>query len=96
MNYKYCLLAGLTVVSVLAVALLRPIAQPPVFHHFAGGGKFFGVVNGANVLSNLLFLIAGGVGLVGLRKGAIAVLSCCMGFFLWVWRLRVWVRPGII
>jgi len=37
MKYKVCLLAGLTVVSALAVFLLRPIGQPPVFHHFADG-----------------------------------------------------------
>ena len=64
MNYKYCLLAALTVVSVLAVFLLRPMAQPLVFHRFADGRVFLGVMNGANVLSNILLLIVGGVGLV--------------------------------
>ena len=70
MKYKVCLLAGLTVVSAPAVFLLRPIGQPPVFHHFADGRVLLGVANGANVLSNLLFLIVGGVGLAGLGSYA--------------------------
>jgi len=64
MNYKHCLLAGLTVVSVLVVFSLHPIAQPEVFHRFADGRVFLGVANGANVLSNILLLGFGGVGLV--------------------------------
>jgi len=70
MNYKHCLLAGLTVVSVVGIFLLRPIAQPVVFHRFADGREFLGVPNGANVLSNIFLLIVGGVGLVAVRRGA--------------------------
>jgi len=70
MNYKHCLLAGLTVVSVLAVLLLGPMAQPLVFHRFAGAGKVLGVPNGANVLSNILLLVVGFVGLVSVGRGA--------------------------
>ncbi|MBS1602796.1 MAG: alkaline phytoceramidase [Bacteroidetes bacterium] len=70
MNYKHCLLAALTVVSVVVVFLLPPMAQPVVFHRFAGAGEFLGVPNGANVFSNILLLAVGIAGLVAVVRGA--------------------------
>jgi len=68
MNYKNVLLAGLTAVSFPVVFLLHPIAQAAAFHRFADCRSLWGVANAANVLSNLLFLVVGGVGLVEVMK----------------------------
>jgi hypothetical protein len=56
------------IVAVISVALLfflKPIPQPQDYHHFADTRSFLGIPNVLNVLSNLVFLI---VGLLGLRQ----------------------------
>lgn len=40
-----------------------PIAQDPNYHQFADARAFFGIPNFANVISNILFVAFGGIGL---------------------------------
>jgi hypothetical protein len=58
------ILLGLIVVGAGAAASLPPLLQDPAYHAFADARPFGPVVNAANVLSNLPFLVAG---LLGLR-----------------------------
>jgi hypothetical protein len=47
-----------------------PIPQDPAYHAFADQRAWGGVANAQNVLSNLPFLLVGGLGLASLRHGA--------------------------
>ena len=66
---KVRVLLGLVVLATLAMFLVPPIAQDPAYHRFADQRTWLGISNGANVLSNLPFLV---VGLLGLREIATA------------------------
>lgn len=55
-------------VTVLFVLFLEPIRQDPAYHNFADQRRLWGLPNAADVLSNLLFAIAGLWGLWGLRN----------------------------
>ena len=57
------LLAGLAAAIIVAMAFVKPIAQPLGYHAFHDGRAFAGIPNFLNVVSNLPFL---GVGLMGL------------------------------
>lgn len=59
------LLAALVAASILALALLPPIAQPAGYHRFADRRQILGIPNFWNVVSNLPFLL---VGLAGVRE----------------------------
>ncbi|MDP1900368.1 MAG: hypothetical protein Q8K96_07930 [Rubrivivax sp.] len=61
--------ALLTVAVALGVAWLPAVPQPVRYHDFADPRVCFGVPHALNVASNLGFLIAGGLGLRGLRRG---------------------------
>lgn len=54
------LLAG---ISLLSIMLLPPIYQDPTYHQFADSRRYFAVPNFLNILSNVAFLLAGGIGL---------------------------------
>ncbi len=53
------LLAALAVAVVLAMAFVKPIAQPPEYHAFKDARAVLGIPNFLNVVSNLPFLIIG-------------------------------------
>jgi hypothetical protein len=63
--------------------LLPPIAQPPGYHNFADQRSLFGIPHGWNVLSNLAFILAGGIGLAGILGKAMGrcALSPAYGIF---------------
>ncbi|MHC1743794.1 MAG: ceramidase domain-containing protein [Syntrophobacteraceae bacterium] len=49
--------------GIIAVAFISPIAQDPVYHHFADSRTVFNVPNFWNVASNLPFVLVGLLGL---------------------------------
>jgi hypothetical protein len=63
-NRHLWLLAGTSVLVVIAAMILPPIAQPAEYHHFADRRSFFGIPNFNDVISNLVFLFSGTAGLV--------------------------------
>lgn len=62
------ILLSITIIAVVAVIHMPPIAQDPSYHFFADSSTRFGVTNGLNVISNGLFLIAGIAGLKRVMK----------------------------
>ncbi len=64
MQWQLLILCGLSIGVVIAALLLPPISQPAAYHNFADQRNFFGVPNFSNVVSNLAFLLSGGMGLV--------------------------------
>lgn len=58
------LLAFVTFGSFVVVAFLDPIPQDPAYHNFADDRTFLGVTNFFDVVSNLVFLLAGLPGLL--------------------------------
>src|SRR5688500_18797304 len=50
---------ALIATAVVALAVWGPIAQPPHYHEFADTRSIFGIPNGADVLSNAGFALAG-------------------------------------
>lgn len=63
-TWAYLLMATLTVVGFLA----PHIAQPEAYHHFADRRTLAGVPHFADVVSNIIFTVAGAVGLSQLRR----------------------------
>lgn len=57
--YKARLLVLVSVLGVVALCFVGPIAQDPAYHHFADARRLFGIDNFWNVVSNVPFLIAG-------------------------------------
>ena len=57
------ILVGLTVLSLVVLALLPPIPQNQGYHSFADQRAFLGVPNFWNVISNLPFVFVGAIGL---------------------------------
>ena len=50
-----------TACGIMVALLLPPIAQPPGYHDFADQRSLFGIPHIWNVLSNLAFVLAGGI-----------------------------------
>lgn len=61
--WRPALLAAVAGAIVIAVALMEPIPQDPLYHRFVDQRPLFGVANFLNVVSNLPFLLVGGAGL---------------------------------
>jgi Ceramidase len=70
-NQKYWILGLVTLVTLIAIFLLSPVAQPPSFHHFADDRSLWGIPNFGNVVSNLPFLIVALIGLAQVSKAAV-------------------------
>jgi hypothetical protein len=64
------LLAALAGAMVVLAALVPPVAQDPAYHHFADARPALGIPNFLNVVSNLAFLVVGGLGLRFLARDA--------------------------
>jgi hypothetical protein len=67
-NFHFWLLAGISVLVIIAAMILPPTAQPAEYHRFADQRNFFGIPNFNDVISNLAFLLSGGAGLVFLWR----------------------------
>jgi hypothetical protein len=65
------ILLGLMAAAGVAVWALPPLPQDPGYHAFADGRALGPIANAANVLSNLVFLVAGGLGLRGAVRHAV-------------------------
>jgi hypothetical protein len=59
----------LAAVGVAVALALPPIAQDPAYHAFADRRALLGVPNALDVLSNVVFLLAGAAGLAWLARG---------------------------
>ena len=72
-----------TACGIMVALLLPPIAQPPGYHDFADQRSLFGIPHIWNVLSNLAFVLAGGIGLAGVIGKAVSrcALSPAYGVF---------------
>ncbi|PTQ77547.1 ceramidase [Nitrosomonas oligotropha] len=67
-NRHLWLLAGISVLVIIAAMILPPTAQPAEYHRFADRRSFFGIPNFNDVISNLAFLLSGSAGLVFLWR----------------------------
>lgn len=67
-NNRNAIVSVLLVVLAVTVAVLmqQPIAQPPQYHEFEDSRTLFAIPNFLNVISNLPFVIIGGMGLYSL------------------------------
>lgn len=74
-------LALVVLIPAIALWLHGPIAQPEGYHDFADRRLWLGLPNAADVLSNLPFLLAGALGLYGLRHAGHAA-RLFRGFFI--------------
>ena len=64
----YAAILCISIVGIIGVLMLEPIAQDPLYHQFADQRTMYGVPNFWNVLSNLPFLIVGMMGLFSLAR----------------------------
>jgi hypothetical protein len=74
-SHKVLLLIAVAVAAIGGVFLLDPIPQNPDYHRFADARTLFEVPNFWNVASNLPFMLAGGLGLLQVRRIASADLA---------------------
>lgn len=69
---RLAMLVGLAGAAVVAAALAPPIPQDLEYHRMADQRGWLGIPNTVNVLSNLPFVVVGGLGLALLRGSAAA------------------------
>lgn len=67
-NSGLAILGAVTVLVVVAVFFVPPIAQDPAYHDFADKRSWLGVPHFGNVMSNLPFILVGVLGLLELKK----------------------------
>lgn len=65
---KALILITITVISLILIFCISPIAQNPAFHNFVDTRVLWGIPNFANVVSNLPFLFIGLWGLISVTK----------------------------
>lgn len=64
-NRGILILIGLIIAITLAMLFVDPIPQDPGYHRFSDTRSWLGIPNFGDVISNLTFMIAGGLGLWG-------------------------------
>ena len=86
-HYRIGILLAVSLLALIGMSLLAPIAQDPGYHRFADSRSLAGIAIFANVLSNLPFLLVAGYGLA--RRGrlrepaqALAYTVLCVGALL--------------
>lgn len=89
MNGKNIFLAAIALIVISIVFVQGPIPQDPSYHLFADQRTIFGIPNGINVLSNIMFIISGAWGMAFLflllkQGGATVLLLEYLLFFLGV------------
>jgi hypothetical protein len=62
-------LMGIACIAAIVVGFLPAIPQNPSYHDFADTGRYFGIPNFWNVVSNFPFLVVGILGLLATRHG---------------------------
>ncbi len=62
------LLYAISIIAVVVIFFVKPIAQSQDYHNFADRIKFFSIPNFWNVISNLPFVIIGSVGVCAVLK----------------------------
>lgn len=67
-SHRVLLVVAVTAAAIGGMFLVDPIPQDPAYHRFADGRTLLGVPNFWNVATNLPFLLAGGLGLLQLRR----------------------------
>jgi hypothetical protein len=60
---RFWLIAGLTILAVLAIMVIEPVRQNEDYHQFADNRTLLSIPNFFNVISNLPFLIIGTLGI---------------------------------
>lgn len=68
MSLRGALLLGVALACAVLVLIQGPIAQPADYHTFADQRALLGIANYMNVLSNLAFLLVGGLGVAALLR----------------------------
>ena len=68
-NWRGLALLALTAVFAIAAFVVTPMAQPQSYHDFADKCAYWGVPNFLNVVSNVPFVLGGGLGIALIWKG---------------------------
>lgn len=63
-GFKLACIIGLAIVAIVAVSFMQPIPQDPAYHDFADKRTLHGIPNFWNVASNVVFVIAGLLGML--------------------------------
>lgn len=63
-SWRHALLAAIILTSFIAMMAIEPFGQDLDYHNFADRRSFWGIPNFFNVMSNILFLIVGLIGLM--------------------------------
>lgn len=71
-NARMLAIVLLTLAVVLIVLFLPPVPQPARYHDFADQSGFLGIPHFLNLVSNAVFVLAGGAGLRGLLRDGTA------------------------
>lgn len=80
---RWGVLIAIPLILLAGALIVGPIPQSPAYHGFADGQAFYGIPNFANVVSNLAFLLFGGIGLRRcLRQRPDGALAAWTFFFL--------------
>src|SRR4051812_42365936 len=80
-NRPLLILLAAMAATMLALLLLPPVPQDQAYHRFADQRTLFGIPNFWNVVSNLPFIVIGGLGLLRHRIDA-ATMVLFAGIFL--------------
>ncbi|MEW8693384.1 MAG: hypothetical protein AB2535_20300 [Candidatus Thiodiazotropha endolucinida] len=70
-NWRHTVLAFLLLFPLVPLLIIDPIPQDVAYHHFIDTGRFLGVPNFLDVISNLAFLFVGAVGITFCLKNHI-------------------------
>lgn len=70
-NWRHTVLAFLLLFPLVPLLIIDPIPQDVAYHHFVDTGRFLGVPNFLDVISNLAFLFVGAVGIAFCLKNHI-------------------------
>ena len=62
-NWRHAVLVFLLLAPLVLLLLIDPIPQDVAYHHFIDTGRFFGIPNFFDVISNLAFLLVGAFGI---------------------------------
>jgi len=62
-DWRVWAVLAIVLVAIVAIFLLQPIPQSEAYHNFADKRALFGIPNFLNVVSNLLFLVVGALGI---------------------------------
>ena len=70
---KQRLLIAFAAIAAFALLFVPPVPQDPGYHDFADQRAWFGIPNAWNVISSLIFAVAGIIGLYRLAKNSLYI-----------------------